>query len=76
MTLTDREDQLRSHTFLLTLWCEREDGPWRAALRPPSGGARLGFTDLEELMAFLLGLADRRPPTDAGAANEQIADRC
>jgi hypothetical protein len=53
----DREDRPLSYTFLLTLWRERDDGPWRAALRMSDGGARLGFADMEELAEFLLSLA-------------------
>jgi hypothetical protein len=57
MRPTDRDDLPRSHTFLLTLWRERQDGPWRAALRLADGGVRVGFADLEQLAAFLLSLA-------------------
>ena len=58
MPSTDRDDLPRSHTFLLTLWRERQDGPWRAALRLADGGVRVGFADLEQLAAFLLSLND------------------
>jgi hypothetical protein len=58
MSPNARTDQPRSHTFLLTLWREQEDGPWRAALRLADGGVRLGFADMEQLMEFLLGLTD------------------
>ena len=58
MPPTDRDDLPRSHTFLLTLWRERREGPWRAALRLADGGVRVGFADLEQLAAFLLSLAD------------------
>jgi hypothetical protein len=57
MSANDRADQPHSHTFLLTLWREREDGPWRAALRLADGGVRLGFADMEQLMDFLLSLS-------------------
>jgi hypothetical protein len=63
MLPTDRPDHSRSHTFLLTLWRERGDGPWRAALRLPEGGVRLGFADLEQLAEFLLSLADEASQT-------------
>jgi hypothetical protein len=59
MPSTARDDLPRSHTFLLTLWRERHDGPWRAALRLADGGVRVGFADLEQLAAFLLSLADQ-----------------
>jgi len=56
MPPNDRLVQPRTRTFLLTLWREREDGPWRAALRTADGGVRLGFGDLEQLAEFLLSL--------------------
>jgi hypothetical protein len=59
MPPSDRADLPRSHTFVLTLWRERQDGPWRAALRLADGGVRVGFADLEQLAAFLLSLADQ-----------------
>ena len=58
MLPNDQLDQPRSRTFLLTLWREREDGSWRAALRLADGGVRLGFADLEQLAEFLLSLND------------------
>jgi hypothetical protein len=72
MSPTDREDQLHSHTFVLTLWREQDDRPWRAALRPADGGARLGFTDVEQLAAFLRGLADRCAPQSGEEVDGRI----
>jgi len=59
-------DAPRSRAFLLSLWRERADGPWRAALRPADGGPRLGFADVEQLAAYLLRLLESRAPP-AGA---------
>jgi hypothetical protein len=64
MPSPDRAGQPRSHTFVLTLWREREDGPWRAALRVADGGARLGFADLQQLAEFLLSLVDQHPQNE------------
>jgi hypothetical protein len=64
MSPSERAEQQRSYTFVLTLWREREGGPWRAALRPADGAARLGFADLQQLAAYLLGLADQRAPPE------------
>ncbi len=75
MSPPNRADPLHSHTFLLTLWCEREDGPWRAALRPADGRARMGFADLEQLVALLLALADHRAAPADEEADERSADR-
>ena len=48
----------RYHTFLLTLWEERnqdlaESGVWRFRLQSPRTGKQHGFATLEELMVFL-----------------------
>jgi len=64
-----RRDPQR-HAFLLTLWQEQADGPWRAALRPADGGERQGFAAIEHLAAYLLRLttpdaADERTASDA-----------
>jgi hypothetical protein len=69
----DRAEQLRSHTFVLTLWRERDDGPWRAALRPVDGGARLGFAAPEQLVAFLMRLADQSAQPSGPDADERVA---
>jgi hypothetical protein len=50
----------RRHTYLLSLW--QEGTSWRAALRPAEGGPRLGFGDLEQLVAYLLRLQDAPGP--------------
>lgn len=54
---SDREPTL-SHIFVLRLWREQADAPWRAALRSAAEAAPIGFADLEQLAAFLLRLAD------------------
>lgn len=51
--------------YLLTLWRETADAPWRAALRQASTQERIGFADLESLALFLLRLNDSRAqPSD------------
>jgi hypothetical protein len=49
--------------YVLRLWRETADGPWRAALRPAGGAPPRGFADLAQLAAYLLAFADDRPPT-------------
>jgi hypothetical protein len=55
----EHQDQprLTRHIFLLALWQEQADGPWRASLRPAGGTDRQGFATIEELAAYLLQLA-------------------
>ena len=44
--------------YLLSLWRETADAPWRAALRRAGSQERVGFADLEALALFLLRLDD------------------
>jgi hypothetical protein len=44
----------RYHHFILLLWQERNgQGKWRISLQDPKTEARIGFKNLEELMAYL-----------------------
>lgn len=43
----------RYRAYLLRLWQVEEGGPWRASLENTEGGERLGFADMEKLMAFI-----------------------
>jgi hypothetical protein len=48
----------RYHTFLLTLWEERNEDPdlpgvWRFRLEDPRTGQQRGFASLEGMVAFL-----------------------
>lgn len=38
--------------YLLRLWRETTDLPWRATLEDPHTGRRQGFADLSQLIAF------------------------
>jgi hypothetical protein len=39
--------------YLLRLWREKEETPWRALLDNPHNGERAAFATLAELVAFL-----------------------
>ncbi len=58
--MTNRQQQSQReplrHAFLLTLWQEQADGPWRASLRPTGEDERLGFAGIELLAAYLMRL--------------------
>lgn len=41
------------HSFLLRLWRESEQGPWRISLESVTTGERRGFPNLTSLLAFL-----------------------
>jgi hypothetical protein len=55
--------------YLLSLWRETADAPWRAALRQASAQERIGFADLEALALFLLRLDDSRSQPSRLAKN-------
>jgi len=65
----NREQAPEYRAFVLRLWREHPDTPWRCSLQAADGAERLGFADLEQLLAYLLRLADddtsapRGPPT-------------
>jgi len=39
--------------YLLRLWRESQEGPWRATLESPGSGERAGFATLADLVAYL-----------------------
>lgn len=52
------QDPPRYHTFLVTLWEERNQDPdlpsvWRFRLEDPRTGQRQGFANLQALLAIL-----------------------
>ena len=80
MADTDHAARTTRHTYLLSLW--QEGRAWRAALRPADGGPRLGFGDLDQLMAFLLRLQDDHtraapagPETEGGSDAHDETER-
>lgn len=70
MPHSTRPDGRRRHTYLLSLWQEGET--WRAALRPADGGPRQGFGDLDQLMAFLIGMQDAGTMADQAARGTSV----
>jgi hypothetical protein len=39
--------------YLLRLWRDKQELPWRAALENPNSGERIAFATLVELVAFI-----------------------
>jgi hypothetical protein len=39
--------------YLLRMWRDNQNSPWRALLENPNNGERAAFATLEELVAFL-----------------------
>jgi hypothetical protein len=50
------QDFAYHRAYLLSLWREAPDAPWRAALRLAGSEERLGFANLEALALFLIRL--------------------
>lgn len=43
----------RYHAYVLRLWRDGEDAPWRASLESTHDGTQRHFTGLAQLLAFL-----------------------
>ena len=55
------DDQLYQ-AYLLRLWRNRTDAPWRATLESGEGNTQHHFATMQELVRFLENKADQ-PPT-------------
>lgn len=62
--------------FILRLWREEGHGRWHASLQAAGSAQRLGFPDVEHLVAYLMRLtAERDPSADPAApAGRPLAD--
>lgn len=58
------------HSFLLRLWQEQADAPWRASLQNVQTGAVVRFASLNALMAFLQEQAVRSLPSTAAPVDD------
>lgn len=50
------------HAYLLRLWRERPDGPWRVWLQDAATGERHGFVGLSAVMRFLWAQTEEPAP--------------
>ncbi|GAB4581706.1 MAG: hypothetical protein Fur0022_44560 [Anaerolineales bacterium] len=41
------------HSFLLRIWRDDEQTPWRVQLEDPHTGERRGFTSIEQMVTYL-----------------------
>jgi hypothetical protein len=55
----DDQDEIHTHVYLLSLWREAANSPWRASLRPAGLDSHTPFPDLETLALYLLALPER-----------------
>jgi hypothetical protein len=60
-------------SYLLRLWRERGSASiqWRASLQDPHSGERLGFAQLDELVAFLREQIGLAPPAEDQVKGER-----
>jgi hypothetical protein len=59
------------HAYLLRLWREQPENPWRASLEDPHTGERQSFTNLEKLVCYLEGLTWRDPEEQSNQNTER-----
>lgn len=65
------ERQALYRVFVLRLWRERHDQPWRASLQSDDGAVRRGFPSLEALITHLRTLV---PHAEVRIANCEVVD--
>lgn len=57
---------LRHHSFILSLWQERDEPPvWRLSLEDPHTSVRRGFKEIQELARFLEEWTAVPPPEES-----------
>jgi len=61
-------DGRRSQIYLLRLWREATEAPWRLSLRAASEGEPIGFADLDDLVIFLLRVMGNKEDVAQGQA--------
>jgi hypothetical protein len=58
-------------SFLLRIWQESEQSPWRGSLQSVDDGNTVAFGELESLLLFLLNRSDQPPSIhDSTQAND------
>lgn len=56
--------------YLLRLWCDSPNGPWRASLEDPHTGARHHFATVDQLRQHLRELVAERDAGDTTTSRE------
>jgi len=64
----DDQHPIHSRSYILRLWCAGEPGAgnWYASLEDTSTRERFGFSNLEQLFAFLMELSERDTSMSGG----------
>ena len=75
MAIAEGGDGSCTHIYLLCLWRETGDAPWRASLRHAREEGRIPFPDLEALALYLLALpVELDRPAGTGEKNGAVND--
>lgn len=48
-----KQEKQRYHSYLLRLWKDGDNAPWRASLEDPHNGTQLNFAELKQLIVYL-----------------------
>jgi len=59
----DKDKRVTYRSYLLRLWCADPSGAcnWQASLEDPHTGEQIGFANLEQLFAYLMGRINGKP---------------
>jgi len=58
-----KEEEKETHyqAYMLRLWRESADMPWRATLQDPHSQEKVGFASVEQLLAYIRTQTRERP---------------
>lgn len=61
-------------SYLLRLWRDQPDDPWRAALQSTATGERINFAEIPQMFEFLLATLATPPAVEPATANAPNVD--
>lgn len=62
------------HSYLLRLWRDQPDDPWRAALQSTATGERINFAEIPQMVEFLLATLATPPAVEPTTVNAPSTD--
>ncbi len=65
--------QSRQFTYILRVWREDADAPWRALVQSAATGDRTYFAAMEDVCGFLRTLTGAAPPASSSPAHDDTA---
>ena len=76
MTSNDRTQKnklnLTYHAFLVRLWRDTPTSPWRAMIQHPGSSERRHFSDIVQLLTFLLSLTEQESQSSQSKSNQEV----